>query len=260
MSIRLSNLCFSYSGRRVLEDISLEIPVGTYYGIVGPNGSGKTTLAYIITGILHPEEGNIDTGGAKVGLILANPENQIVSLVVEEDVAFGPENLGLAPDYISTRVLDALVATGSLGLRYALTTNLSGGELAKIAFAGQMAMEVDTLVLDEGTVHLDPAGRTVLFETLKRLNQDESKTVIHISHRLDDLEAATEVVCLADGQIKFGAPGVMSLISTPHKGSVYGVELGSRLIYKRFLSDAGIDVFLIRDATYRLAEALKQKD
>ncbi|MCD6571106.1 MAG: ATP-binding cassette domain-containing protein [Deltaproteobacteria bacterium] len=260
MSIKLSNISFSYPGRSVLKDIDLEIPDCAYYGIVGPNGSGKTTLAYIIAGILPPEKGSVDRGGLKTGLILANPENQIVSLVVEEDVAFGPENLGFNSDYISASVLDALAATGSLDLRYALTTSLSGGELAKIAFAGQLAMEADTLILDEGTAHLDPGGRAVLFETLKRLNQDKAKTVIHISHRLDDLEAATQVVYLVDGQVKFSAPGVTSLIKAYPKGSIPDVESGSKLIYKMFLSSIGIEDLSIRDATFKLAISLQQKD
>ena len=179
------------------------MPAGSYFGIVGSNGSGKTTLAFLIAGILKPSSGTIDTHGMRIGLVLSNPANQIVSLVVEEDIAFGPENMGLPSLEIKSRIGNALADVHGEHLRYALTSKLSGGQLAKVAYAGQLAMDVDILVLDEGTVMLDPASRKTLLKTIRELNTDLGKTVIHISHRLEDLESAR------------GGPGACRMASSP---------------------------------------------
>jgi len=224
-----------------LDDICLDVPQGSYCGIVGPNGSGKTTLAHILAGILTPHAGRVDNHGLRVGLVLANPENQVVSLVVEEDIAFGPENLGLDCSEIAHRIDQALGATHSQDLRHALTSAISGGQLAKVVFAGQLALDVDVLVLDEGTVMLDPANRLVLLETVCELNRTLGKTIIHISHRLDDLEAAACVIALVEGRIHTRAPGVIELIEAHARSPIPGIEPGTRLVYRGLLRERGLD-------------------
>lgn len=166
-ALTLKGVTFSYPHAVVLAGIDLTVPAGSYCGIVGPNGSGKTTLAYLIAGIHLPASGTIDTHGLRVGLVLSNPANQIVSLVVEEDIAFGPENMGLPGDQIRTRIDGALKVIHCEHLRNALTSTLSGGQLAKIAYAGQLALDVDIMVLDEGTVMLDPDSRSSLLGQIR---------------------------------------------------------------------------------------------
>ncbi len=256
-ALTLNNIHFSYHGRKILEDITIAVAEGSYLGLVGPNGSGKTTLANIIAGIIKPQQGSVDLHGHTVGLVLANPENQIVSLVVEEDVAFGPENKGLESAMIRERIDRALNITGCENLRYSLTSNLSGGQLAKVVFAGQMAIDVDILVLDEGTAMLDPVSRQVLLETLKDLNRQYNKTIVHISHRLEDLSAADRLVCLADGRLQSDRTGRQDVVDLIALGKVPGVELGSRISYLRYLQDLGIDGGNLRDATFALAGMIR---
>jgi len=249
---------FSYARRNVLADISFEVSRGSYYGIVGPNGSGKTTLAYIIARILAPEKGHVDTHGLKVGLVLSNPENQVVSLLVEEDVAFGPENLGLASDQIRQRIDDALKITRSEGLRNSLTSALSGGQLSQIVFSGQLAMDVDILVLDEGTVMLDPANRASLLDTIRSLNKNYGKTIIHISHRLDDLETADTIMCMKEGRVVHTAVDILDLTADLTTGNVLipGVEPGAKILYKNFLRQMQLDSDNLERSSRQLAGRL----
>ncbi|MBN1636038.1 MAG: ATP-binding cassette domain-containing protein [Deltaproteobacteria bacterium] len=242
-AVTLSDVRFSYARRNALADISFEVYRGSYYGIVGPNGSGKTTLAYIIARILAPQKGHVDTQGLKVGLVLSNPENQVVSLLVEEDIAFGPENLGLASDQIRQRIEDALKITRSENLRHSLTSALSGGQLSQIVFSGQLAMDVDILVLDEGTVMLDPANRASLLDTIRSLNNNYGKTIIHISHRLDDLETADTIMCMKEGRVIHTAVDVLDLTDDLITGNVVipGVEPGAKILYKNFLRQMQLD-------------------
>jgi len=256
LPVILSDINFSYGSKVVLKDISLEIPSGSYLGIVGPNGSGKSTLGYIITGIISSQSGTVSTYGASSGLVLTNPENQIIGLVVEEDVAFGPENLGMDISEISDRVENALRTTDCIELRDLLTNALSGGQIAKTVFAGQLAMEPDIIVLDEGTVMLDPMARAILLDLIKKLNRDLSKTVIPISHRLDDLYAADEVILLVDGMIKARAPGVLDLINDFGGLHRDWMEPGAELLYRKFLHGIGIRDLDLEDATYNLAESI----
>jgi energy-coupling factor transport system ATP-binding protein len=257
-AVTLSGISFSYQQRTVLKGIDLAVPAGSYCGIVGPNGSGKTTLAYLISGILSPATGSLDTHGLKVGLVLSNPANQIVSLVVEEDIAFGPENIGLSGPEIRDRIDYALGTIHCEHLRHALTSTLSGGQLAKIAYAGQIALDVDVLVLDEGTVMLDPGSREVLLKTIRELNSDWGKTIIHISHRLEDLECADRVLLIQDGTIRTQAPDALSLIKDLPSIVASGIEPGPNLTYRSFLKDLGIDEENIEHATRVLARRFQE--
>jgi energy-coupling factor transport system ATP-binding protein len=256
-AVTLTGISFSYPNRAVLTGIDLTVPAGSYYGIVGPNGSGKTTLAYLISGILAPTSGTIDTHKFKVGLVLSNPANQIVSLVVEEDIAFGPENMGLSSHEIKNRIDYSLRAIHCEHLRRSLTSTLSGGQLAKIAYAGQIALDVDVLVLDEGTAMLDPMSRDVLLATIKELNSELGKTIIHISHRLEDLESAHRVFLLEDGAIRMQAVSTVDLIKDLQTILMPGIEPGSHLLYKWFLKEQGIDERDLKQATQLLAEKIQ---
>lgn len=255
-AVTFRNVSFSYGAKPVLRGIDLEVPRGSYFGIVGPNGSGKTTLAYLVSGILTPGEGEVNTHGSRMGLVLANPANQVVSLVVEEDIAFGPENLALDPSEIVARIDSSLRDVRAEHLRESLTSALSGGELAKVVFAGQLAMDTDVLVLDEGTVMLDPLNRRTLLETIRGLNLDLGKTIIHISHRLDDLEAAGAVVALDRGVVRLRADGVLDLAQRLAEHPVEGIEPGACVLYRRFLLEQGITDDDLDDATRRLASML----
>ncbi len=253
-AITLSGVAFSFENRTIIRNIDLEVPKGSYFGVVGRNGSGKTTLAYLITGILTPHQGSIDTHGLRVGLVLANPANQVVSLVVEEDIAFGPENMALPSAEINERIDSSLGAIHGEYLRRELTSAISGGELAKVVFAGQLALDVDVLVLDEGTVMLDPLSRFTLLDTVRELNRKYGKTIIHISHRLDDLECADSVVVIEDGMTTLCSQGVLGLIKDYPRQHIPGIEPGERLLYRGFLNSLGIEEIGLEQATRQLVE------
>jgi len=257
-AVTLSSVTFSYGLRTVLKGIDFDVPAGTYCGIVGPNGSGKTTLAYLISGIIQPQVGSVDTHGLRVGLVLSNPANQIVSLVVEEDIAFGPENRGLSSPEIHERIDYALGAVHGEDLRFALTSALSGGQLAKIAYAGQIALDADVLVLDEGTVMLDPLSRDVLLKTIRELNKDLGKTIIHITHRLEDLVSADFVLVIGDGAIIMRDLDALSLARMLNPLDTTGIEPGPCLAYRVFLDDLAIEDQDLEKATIRLAGFLRK--
>jgi energy-coupling factor transport system ATP-binding protein len=255
-AVSLFQVSFSYQTKTVLRGIDIEIPRGSYFGVVGPNGSGKTTLAYLIAGIMPPSGGTIDTHGNRVGLILANPENQVVSLVVDEDIAFGPENLGLTSSEISARIDRALKTVRGEYMRQSLTTELSGGELAKVVFAGQLALDADVLVLDEGTVMLDPANRKTLLSTIRELNRDFGKTILHISHRLDDLDGADGIVAIDQGSVAMRSSGVFDLVKRMQDHPIPGIEPGAGILYQAFLKEAGISTTDPEKATLEIAGLL----
>ncbi|HDP24226.1 MAG TPA: ATP-binding cassette domain-containing protein [Deltaproteobacteria bacterium] len=256
-AVTITGVSFSYGQRRVLEELDLDVLQGSYCGIVGSNGSGKTTLAYLIAGIFSPCSGTIDTHELRTGLVLSNPANQVVSLVVGEDIAFGPENMGLSIPEITSRIEYALDVIHCSHLRDALISSLSGGQLAKIAFAGQLALDVDVLVLDEGTVMLDPLSRRTVLETIRELNASLGKTIIHISHRIDDLETADRVVVLEEGRISRSSGGVFELARQMGADGIAGIELGSRLLYRTFLFNAGIDEEDLSTATQLLSRTMQ---
>ncbi len=258
-AVTISQLSFSYRTKPVLRGIDITIPRGSYFGVVGPNGSGKTTLAYLISRIIPPSAGTIDTHSNRVGLVLANPANQVVSLVVEEDIAFGPENLRLEPEEIERRIASALTNVHGQYLRHSLTTAISGGELAKVVFAGQLALDTDVLVLDEGTVMLDPKNRRILLDTVLELNREFHKTVIHISHRLDDLENADAITALDQGTVILHARGVYDLVRQMKEKPIPGIEPGAHILFQSFLKEQGISADNPEEAAGKLAEKIDMK-
>lgn len=219
--IRFENVSFGFGNGAeegpIFDGLSLRIGKGEYLAVVGPNGSGKTTLAMLVKGILSPSSGRIFYGGedvterginGKVGYLFSNPENQIVSSVVEEDVAFGPENRGLGTDDIRSAVNRGLEVAGVTHLRRGLTHLLSGGELQKVLISGIVSMDIDCIAFDEASSMLDPAGRREVVELLRKMNADEGITIIHITHSMEELLAADRVVALKEGAVVFeGASG-----------------------------------------------------
>ena len=228
--IKIENLSFTYKdsegeGKKALRGVDLEIEKGSFVALLGHNGSGKSTLAKIISAILLPEEGRVVVDGMtvtdedlsdedilklhkKVGMVFQNPDNQLVATVVEEDVAFGPENLGIEPEEIRRRVDDAMALMGISEYARHAPSKLSGGQKQRVAIAGLMAMEPQCMILDEATAMLDPRGRKEVMDTVLRLNREKGITVLHITHRMDEAALADRVVVIDDGRVLLdGTPG-----------------------------------------------------
>ena len=216
--IKFDNVTFEYEGEentgKVLENFSLEIERGTFNVILGHNGSGKSTLAKLTNGLIKAKSGQVLVNGVStldeekeidikrtVGLVFQNPDNQLVSSIVEEDVAFGPENLGLSSEESRKRVDNALKATGMYDFRDKPTHKLSGGQKQRVAIAGIIAMEPQCIVLDEPTAMLDPRGRREVLNTILSLNKEKNITVILITHFMEEAEKAHRVIVLSDGRI-----------------------------------------------------------
>ena len=209
--IKAENVCFSFKDEdnitKVLRDFNLTIEKGSFVSILGHNGSGKSTLARLFNCLYQPDSGVITVDGLdtssednvfdirkKVGLIFQNPDNQLVASIVEEDVAFGPENLGVAPDEIRKRVDDALKAVDMYDYRLHETHKLSGGQKQRIAIAGIIAMHPECIIFDEPTAMLDPKGRQDVMKTIEKLNRENGKTIVLITHYMDEAALADRVV------------------------------------------------------------------
>lgn len=216
--IKFNNVTFEYEGEentsKVLENFSLEIERGTFNVILGHNGSGKSTLAKLTNGLIKAKSGEVLVNGMStldetkeidikrtVGLVFQNPDNQLVSSIVEEDVAFGPENLGLSPEESRERVDNALKATEMYEYRDKPTHKLSGGQKQRVAIAGIIAMEPECIVLDEPTAMLDPRGRKEVLNTILKLNREKNITIILITHFMEEAENAHRVIVMNDGKI-----------------------------------------------------------
>lgn len=219
--IEVKDVVFSYEAEEegkndkvVLKKISLSVKKGEFVALLGHNGSGKSTLAKMFNGILQPEEGSVTVCGMdtadedklldirkKVGLVLQNPDNQLVASIVEEDVAFGPENLGVEPGEIRKRVDDALKAVDMYEYRGHAPHKLSGGQKQRVAIAGIIAMQPDCIVLDEPTAMLDPQGRKEVMDTIVKLNKQNNITIILITHYMDEAALANRLVVLDGGKI-----------------------------------------------------------
>lgn len=226
--IEFKNVSFSYEAQQdinndstdeqenvdVIENLNLNIEKGSFVAVLGHNGSGKSTLAKLTNGILFASKGEVLVDGQtvkdddtvfdirkKVAMVFQNPDNQIVSSIVEEDVAFGVENLGVAPDECRRRVDEALKTVGMYDYRMKSPSKLSGGQKQRVAIAGIIAMRPDCIVLDEPTAMLDPSGRSEVLETVKKLNREEGITIVLITHYMDEAVQADRVVVMDDGKI-----------------------------------------------------------
>lgn len=218
--IKLDGVSFGYADpeteqkTKIFDNLSLSIEEGSFVAVLGHNGSGKSTLSRILNGMILPDEGTVTVDGLStadeqnmldirrtVGLVFQNPDNQIVSTIVEEDVAFGPENLGVERREIISRVEKSLKAVGMLEYRRHATTKLSGGQKQRIAIAGILAMNPRCLVLDEATAMLDPRGRGEIISIAKRLNKEQGMTVVMITHYMDEAVDTDRCIVMESGKI-----------------------------------------------------------
>ena len=212
--INVEGVTYKYDDheKAALSDVSFQIDEGAYVGVIGPNGCGKTTLIKHLNGLLLPSEGNVlidelnteDAGALqeirqKVGMIFQNPDNQIVGMSVEEDVSFGPGNLGIPPNEIRARVQHALSLVGMEGYGKRPPHSLSGGEKQLVAIAGVLAMNPSYIALDEPTSFLDPSGQKTVLDVIEKLN-DRGITIIHITHNMDEIVHADKVVVMYGGK------------------------------------------------------------
>lgn len=223
--IQIENLHFSYTAEEdgketpVLLGIDMEVGRGEFLAVLGHNGSGKSTLAKHLNAILTPTAGRVFVEGIdtakeellyeirrRVGMVFQNPDNQMVANIVEEDVAFAPENLGVTPQEIRRRVDDSLAAVNMSAFSGHAPHMLSGGQKQRVAIAGVLAMQPDILVLDEPTAMLDPVGRREVLATVKRLNREKKMTVVLITHYMDEAVQADRVIVVDSGRIKMQGP------------------------------------------------------
>ncbi|HBF9194582.1 TPA: energy-coupling factor transporter ATPase [Clostridioides difficile] len=215
--VKVNNISFEYitdeAKLKAIDNLSLDVKKGEFVAIIGHNGSGKSTLSKNLNAILMPTEGNIliddmDTKEEErlwdirqtAGMVFQNPDNQIVATIVEEDVAFGPENLGIEPKEIRRIVEESLKSVCMYDLRDRQPHLLSGGQKQRVAIAGIIAMRPKCIIFDEATAMLDPSGRKEVMKTIKRLNKEENITVIHITHFMEEAVEADRVVVMEKGK------------------------------------------------------------
>ena len=269
--IRTEHLSFTYddSGENAasasekkeipaLSDVSISIKEGEYVAVLGHNGSGKSTLAKLLNMILVPTEGKIFIDGAditspdftdegvfdvrrKVGMVFQNPDNQLVATVVEEDVAFGPENLGLPREEIRKRVDEALELVDMTAYIKHAPHKLSGGQKQRVAIAGIIAMKPKVIIFDESTAMLDPLGRHEVVQIMEKLNREENITVINITHYMDEAARADRVIVINDGSLIFdgSAKSVFSNVERLHEIGLEAPQ-GKELIHE--LMQLGYDI------------------
>lgn len=221
--ISVRDLSFAYESSErnelyVLKGLNLDIEKGSFVAVLGHNGSGKSTFAKLLNMILTPTSGKIYIDGVeitspdmteddvfdirqKVGMVFQNPDNQLIATIVEEDIAFGPENMGVAPEEIRKRVDHALETVGMTQYAKHSPHQLSGGQKQRIAIAGIIAMLPECIIFDESTAMLDPAGRAEVMETIKKLNREKGITIIYITHNMDEAIQADRVVVINEGEL-----------------------------------------------------------
>ena len=240
--------------QRAVNDVNLDIEAGDFVAVLGHNGSGKSTLAKQINALLIPSEGtmwvdDMDTAKEpelwkirqKAGMVFQNPDNQIIGTVVEEDVGFGPENMGVPTDEIWKRVDDSLKKTGMTAYRYASPNKLSGGQKQRVAIAGVVAMRPSCIVLDEPTAMLDPNGRREVLEAVSELNQKENVPVILITHYMEEVIHANKVYVMDRGNVVMqGTPReIFSQVETLKK---YRLDVPQVTLLAHELHKAGVDI------------------
>ena len=239
---------------KAIEDVSLEIQKGQFIAVLGHNGSGKSTLAKHINALLVPTEGtmwvdDMDTAKEpelwkirqKAGMVFQNPDNQIIGTVVEEDVGFGPENMGVPTDEIWKRVDDSLKKTGMTAYRYQSPNKLSGGQKQRVAIAGVVAMRPSCIVLDEPTAMLDPNGRKEVLKAVSELNKKENVTVVLITHYMEEVIHANKVYVMDGGNVVMqGTPReIFSQVETLKK---YRLDVPQVTLLAHELHKAGVDI------------------
>ena len=274
--IQTDALSFSYpveEGQRrttALDNVTLSIEKGSFVVVLGHNGSGKSTLAKHMNAVLLPSGGAVYVEGMdtkkeellleirrRVGVVFQNPDNQIVANVVEEDVAFAPENLGVPTAEIRRRVDDALAAVGMTEFTRHAPHLLSGGQKQRVAIAGVIAMEPECIVLDEATAMLDPSGRREVLDTVHRLNRERGITVVHITHHMSEAEDADRVIVMNDGVVAMdGAP--REIFSRVEELQALGLAAPDTVELLRRLNRHGMDLPLTAITVDECARAIFQ--
>ena len=274
--IQTDALSFSYpveEGQRrttALDNVTLSIEKGSFVVVLGHNGSGKSTLAKHMNAVLLPSGGAVYVEGMdtkkeellleirrRVGMVFQNPDNQIVANVVEEDVAFAPENLGVPTAEIRRRVDDALAAVGMTEFTRHAPHLLSGGQKQRVAIAGVIAMEPECIVLDEPTAMLDPSGRREVLDTVHRLNRERGITVVHITHHMSEAEDADRVIVMNDGVVAMdGAP--REIFSRVEELQALGLAAPDTVELLRRLNRHGMDLPLTAITVDECARAIFQ--
>lgn len=274
--VSIKNLCFDYTNEEteevthVLKGVSLEINKGEFVAVLGHNGSGKSTLAKHLNVILVPTAGSVTVDGLdtsdeknlfeirrRVGMVFQNPDNQMVANIVEEDVAFAPENLGVPREEIRRRVDNALAAVNMSRFAKHAPHMLSGGQKQRIAIAGVLAMEPDIIVLDEPTAMLDPIGRREIIEMVKKLNREKNMTVILITHYMEEAVEADRVVVIDSGVLEFdGTPSEIFSQVERMRGLGLDIPQSTELAYelKKCGIDIGTDVLTVEECIDRIIE------
>ena len=274
--IQTDALSFSYpveEGQRrttALDNVTLSIEKGSFVVVLGHNGSGKSTLAKHMNAVLLPSGGAVYVEGMdtkreellleirrRVGMVFQNPDNQIVANVVEEDVAFAPENLGVPTAEIRRRVDDALAAVGMTEFTRHAPHLLSGGQKQRVAIAGVIAMQPECIVLDEATAMLDPSGRREVLDTVHRLNRERGITVVHITHHMSEAEDADRVIVMNDGVVAMdGAP--REIFSRVEELQALGLAAPDTVELLRRLNRHGMDLPLTAITVDECARAIFQ--
>ncbi len=251
--IEIKNATFKYgdSSLPVINNVSLTVEKGEFVCIVGKNGSGKSTLSKLINGLLLPENGTVEVNGLlttdksnlfeirkRVGMVFQNPDNQMVATIVEDDIAFAPENIGLPSSEIGERIDFALNATDMQDFRFSQGHKLSGGQKQRIAIAGVLALKPEIIILDESTAMLDPKGRKEVMNVVKRLN-DDGMTVICITHYMEEALMADKIFIMQDGEIvKRGT--AKEIFNSSVNVERYGLSLPRAIYIANQLKEAGL--------------------
>jgi biotin transport system ATP-binding protein len=274
--ITVKELCYHYdkNSSRILNRISLKIREGAYVGVIGANGSGKTTFVRHINGLLTPTSGEVwvdgmNTGDSgtiqqirqRVGMVFQNPDNQIVGMSVEEDVAFGPGNLRLSPREIQERVAVSLSMVGMDHHAQRPPHTLSNGEKQLVAIAGVLAMRPKCIILDEPTTYLDPSARQRILDIAVRLHQ-EGITILHVSHDMDEIAPADTIVVMSDGTVAMeGSPSEVFARVEWLRGLGIGIPRITEVLWR--LRERGVnvrtDIFTPEEACQELSTLIRTK-
>ena len=264
--VKTENLTYEYkvtyerNGKNVtkkvlaLNNINLNIEKGSFVAVLGHNGSGKSTFAKHINALVKPTSGTLWINGydtkneefiwdirQSAGMVFQNPDNQIVATIVEEDVAFGPENLGIEPEEIRKRVDGAISAVGMEQFKKSMPAKLSGGQKQRIAIAGVLAMKPECIVLDEPTAMLDPEGRKDVIDIITRLNKEEGLTIVLITHYMDETVGADRIVVIDDGNVVMEGTPRQVLVQVDKMKS-YGLDVPQVTEIAYNLRKKGIDI------------------
>jgi energy-coupling factor transport system ATP-binding protein len=254
--IKCENISYRYESEEqdTLKGISLEVSKGEFIGVIGANGSGKSTLAKMFNALLIPDSGKVYINGLdttieenaypirqKVGMVFQNPDNQIVATIVEEDVAFGPENLGIESSLIRDIVDKSLLTVGMFDYKMHAPHLLSGGQKQRVAIAGVLAISPEVIILDEATAMLDPEGRREVIETIHKLNNEKHITIIHITHNMSEVVDADRILVMSNGELILDDTP-RNIFSLGKKLEEFNLELPQFTSLASMLKEAGLDI------------------